>query len=416
MIEGVTVNLLEETSGTPLTLKVAEDTSSISSSIKQVVDSYNKMVGSLNELGQAGPEGTQSGILVGDSVLRNFTSRIRSLTTGTIPGLTGSITALSNIGIVTQADGKLGINDSTFSAAIAENPEGALALFAPVGLIDDNQVDFKAYTDKSVAGNYAVNITQLATQSELSGAGGLTFPLTIDTNNDNLTLSIDGISTGNISLTQGSYASGADLATELQLQINSNSAIKDAKLSVTVEYDSVNNGLVIRSDQYGSDSQVEITSIDTNTAAQLGLSVAAASVGVDVSGTIGGQIATGKGQVLTADSGDAEGLSLTVTGGAIGFRGNIQFSRGMIGGMTNLLTNFLDSEGILSTREEGINSSLEQIQEDRESLQFRLDSLRSRLVKQFSALDALIAQFQSTGNFLAQQIDAMPGAGQLNKK
>jgi flagellar hook-associated protein 2 len=416
MIEGVTVNLLEETSGTPLTLKVAEDTSTISSSIKQVVDSYNVMVETLNELGQAGPEGTQSGILVGDSVLRNFTSRIRSLTTGTVPGLTGSITALSNIGIVTQADGKLGINDSTFSAAIAENPEGALALFAPVGSIDDNQVDFKAYTDNSVAGNYAVNITQLATQSQLSGAGGLTFPLTIDTDNDNLTLSIDGISTGNISLTQGSYASGADLATELQLQINSNSAIKDASLSVTVEYDAVSNGLVIRSDQYGSDSQVEITAIDTNTTTQLGLSVVAASVGVDVSGTIDGRIATGSGQVLTADTGDANGLSITVTGGTTGFRGNIQFSRGVIGSMDNLLTNFLDNDGILSTREKGINSSLEQIQEDRESLQFRLDSLRTRLVKQFSALDALIAQFQSTGNFLAQQIDALPGAGQLNKK
>ncbi len=416
MIEGVTVNLLEETSGTPLTLKVAEDTSSISSSIKQVVESYNKMVDTLNELGQAGPEGTQSGILVGDSVLRNFTSRIRSLTTGTIPGLTGSITALSNIGIVTQADGKLGINDSTFSAAIADNPEGALALFAPVGSIDDNQVDFNAYSDDSVAGNYAVNITQLATQSQLNGAGGLTFPLTIDANNDNLTLSIDGVSTGNISLTQGSYASGADLATELQLQINSNNALKDAKLSVTVEYDSVANGLVIKSDQYGSDSQVEITAVDTNTTAQLGLSVVAASAGVDVSGTIDGQIATGSGQVLTAESGNANGLSITVTGGEIGYRGNIQFSRGVIGGMDSLLTSFLDNDGILSTREKGINSSLDQIQEDRESLQFRLDTLRSRLVKQFSALDALISQFQSTGNFLAQQIDALPGAGQLNKK
>ena len=416
MIEGVTVNLVEETSGTPLTLKVSEDTSSISSSIKQVVESYNKMVGTLNELGQAGPEGTQSGILVGDSVLRNFTRSIRSLTTGAIPGLTGSITALSNIGIVTQADGTLGINDSTFSAAIADNPKGALALFAPVGSIDDNQVDFTSYGDDSVAGSYAVNITQLATQSQLTGAGGLTFPVTIDANNDNLTLSIDGVSTGNLSLTQKSYATGAELATELQLKINSSSPIKTEGLSVSVEYDTVNNGFVITSNQYGSDSQVEITAIDANTTAQLGFSVVAAAAGQDVSGTIDGQLATGAGQVLTADAGDAQGLSITVTGGATGYRGNIQFSRGVIGGMNNLLTNFLDSDGILTTREEGINTSLEKLQEDRDSLEFRLDAMRSRLVKQFSALDALISRFQTTGNFLAQQIDALPGAGQLNKK
>jgi flagellar hook-associated protein 2 len=413
MIQGVSISLLEETDGSSFTFTVSEDTTAISSSISKVVTSYNAMMESLNQLSQAGPEGTESGILVGDSVLRAFTANVRSQVTGTISGLEGSITALSNIGISTQIDGTLAIDSSVFNSAIADNPTGALALFAPVGQISDSQISFNSFTDSTVAGNYAVNITQLATQSQLTGVTGLPLPITIDADNDNISFSIDGISTGSLSLTQGSYTTGTDLATELQLQINSSSTIKDADLSVSVSYDTTNNGFVITSNQYGSSSLVEITATDTNTTADLGFSVVTATAGIDVAGTIGGVSAIGEGQTLTANSGDATGLSIDVTGGVTGFRENLQFTRGLIENLTSLLDGYLEGDGILAAKEDGINSSLEKVQDDRDSLELRLESIEARLIRQFSALDALVAQYQTTGDFLAQQLDALPGAGQL---
>ena len=84
--------------------------------------------------------------------------------------------------------------------------------------------------------------------------------------------------------------------------------------------------------------------------------------------------------------------------------------------MNKLISNYLDSSGILSSKEDGLNSSLDKLKDERAALDDRLSALQARYVKQFTALDALISRFQSTGNFIAQQINSLPGSGQLNKK
>jgi flagellar hook-associated protein 2 len=412
MIEGVSINLLEETDGETFTLAVNEDTTSISDSMRKAVEAYNEMMTSLKELGQAGAEGTQSGILVGDNVLRSFINGVRAQMTGAVAGLTGSITALSTIGITTQADGSLSINESVFGSALSDNPLDALALFAPLGQLDDNQMSFNGYTDDSRPGSYAVNITQMATRGTLNGAGGLAASIVIDGTSDNLSFLIDGVSTGTIALTQATYTR-EELATELQLQINS-SNIRDSDLSVTVTYNAVNNRFDITSNQYGSASQIEITSVDTvDTTTKLGLSVATGIAGQDVAGSIGGSVSTGEGQILTATTGNAKGLSLAVTDGVAGGRGALQFTRGFVEQLESFIDGYLDPDGILAVKEEGVNDSLEDIQDERRQLSLRLETLEARLVAQFSALDALVANFQTTGNFLAQQINNLPGSGAL---
>jgi flagellar hook-associated protein 2 len=413
MIEGVSLTLRQETAGEKLNFSVTEDTTVIASSIRKVVSGYNDMMTALNDLGQAGPEGSEAGILVGDSTLRAFISSVRSQMTGTVDGLNGSITALSTIGIRTAGDGSLSIDENAFGAALAGNPEDALALFAPVGRLTDDQMSFAGYSDNSVAGNYAVNITQLATRSSLSGATGLNPAITIGAGNDNLEMIIDGFSTGQLALTHGNYTTGADLATELQLQINSVQTLQDAGVSVSVSYNTTTNGFEITSNKYGSQSGVEIQAVDTTTAADLGLSTGSAAAGLDVAGTIGGASATGDGQTLTSDSGDALGLAVVVSGGTLGERGGLRFTRGLIEQLDSFLDGYLDSDGILSAREDGITESLEGLTDEREQLNLRLESLEARLVAQFSALDALVANFQSTSNFLAQQINNLPGSGTL---
>ena len=186
---------------------------------------------------------------------------------------------------------------------------------------------------------------------------------------------------------------------------------------VTVSFNSANGSLAIVSNSYGSDSSVSIDSVDTNTTATLGLAVGAGSAGQDVAGRIGGAPAEGKGQVLTALGGDAEGLSIEVLGGATGPRGTLSFSRGFINGLNDFLGGYLDSDGVLTTREEGLNKSLEQIADERAQLERRMAATEERLINQFSKLDTLLAQFQSTSNYLSQQLNKLPGSGQLlNKK
>jgi len=411
VIEGVTLNLLQETTSS-LTFTVAESTSQFKTSVRELVESYNDMIGNLNDLGSAGSPTTQAGSLFGDSNLRNFTNSLFRKMTSSVEGLSGSITALSNLGITTQADGRLTIDDARFNSAIADNPTDALALFAPVGQTTDSLINFNSSTDASVPGRYAINITTLASRGVLNGASGIN-NLTIDGNNDDFSITLDGISSGTISLTQGTYASATALADEIQLQINSASTLVAGSRSVSVAYDNTNDRFVITSNAFGSTSSVEITSVDLNSTADFGLSAAAGTDGLDVAGTIDGVAATGSGQTLTSIS----GLSIDVVGGNTGSRGQISFTRGIIESLDDLLGSYLDgSNANLVARETGLTESLEKIADERIALDARIETIQARLVKQFTALDQLLATFQSTGNFLTQQINNLPGSGQILSK
>jgi len=417
LVEGLSLTLKQETAGTPVKLGISETSEALKTSIESLVEDFNSMIGQLNDLGKASENRDQAGLLAGDATLRNFVNSVRRQITSPVPGVPGEIRALVDIGISTQRDGSLELDGSKLNKALSEDPEAVKALFAPVGKTSDSQIRFADSGEDTVAGVYRVQIDQLASKGSYSGTGGLGFPLTIDANNDEFAVSINGISSGPLTLTQGSYADGNALATEIQSAINSSGLLVAAGVSVSVDFDAASGSLAITSSSYGSDSTVSIDSVDTNTAATLGLNVGAGTAGTDVAGSIGGSPAEGKGQRLTAIAGDSEGLAVDVLGGPLGARGTVSFSRGFIEGLNQFLGGYLDSDGVLSTREDGLNKSLEQIQEEREQLERRMAATEERLIAQFSALDTLLAQFQNTSTYLSQQLNNLPGSGQLlNKK
>ena len=73
----------------------------------------------------------------------------------------------------------------------------------------------------------------------------------------------------------------------------------------------------------------------------------------------------------------------------------------------------LDSDGVISTRTDGLDSRMEDIGKQRDALEMRMESVRTRYTKQFTRLDGMIASLNSTGNFLAQQLASLPGARSL---
>lgn len=75
----------------------------------------------------------------------------------------------------------------------------------------------------------------------------------------------------------------------------------------------------------------------------------------------------------------------------------------------NTLTNYLSFDGSLTSRLNGVNKSIADIADQRQALNDRLTALEARYRKQFTAMDALVGQLQSTGSFLAQQLQSLPG-------
>ena len=75
----------------------------------------------------------------------------------------------------------------------------------------------------------------------------------------------------------------------------------------------------------------------------------------------------------------------------------------------DLASGYLDSDGLIEDRTKGLTEQIDSYADDRESLNERLASFETRLLRQFNALDSLLAQLSSTSNFLTQQLDNLPG-------
>lgn len=72
--------------------------------------------------------------------------------------------------------------------------------------------------------------------------------------------------------------------------------------------------------------------------------------------------------------------------------------------LEEILGEFLDADGLVGTRESTLSARLARIADDRERLERRLDAMEARLRAQFTALDTLVAQMNTTAQFLAQQL------------
>ena len=347
-------------------------------------------------------------------------SQLGNILRGSVEGVAGEFSNLAQLGITTDVNGNLSLDSEQFNEALDTSPDDVAAVFAAVGLTTDSTVTYLSNSDATQIGNYDVNITQIAASGFYAGSsvlpdfgGGGT--VLVDDNNDSFNITINGVDGGSIVLNQGTYTSGQSLADELQAQINSNETFSDAGIEVTVSYDSGANNFTITSNLVSSESTVEITAVDANLAASLGLSVAAGTAGLNVAGTIDGVAATGVGDVLTGVSGsNAEGLVLQITGSALGSRGSVNFTRGIGDQLDTLLTSILAADGALESRTDTIEGALDDLDEEFQAFNLRIEGVEARLRSQFNALDSLLLQLNSTSQFLTQQLASLPEPNSIN--
>lgn len=405
-IEGVTLNLAKV--GAATKLAVERDAGVVKNSADAFVKAYNQAAKTLKELTAYDPKTRQAGPLQGDAVARTVESQLRGVLNSAVAAVGGKFATLSDIGISFQKDGSLAVDAAKLQKAIDASYNDIADVFAVVGRPSDSNVKYSAATADTKPGKYAVEITQLASQAKYTGAAISGADIVIDANNDNLAVKIDGVQSATLSLTQGTYKV-ADLAKEIQTQINGDSALRGAGVTVKVDYDSANKKYLITSSRYGSTSKAEVTAVDTNTKADTGIEVKAGTDGVDVAGKINGVSATGSGQYLTGAVGDdSAGLKLQISGGGTGARGTVNFSRGYAHQQDKLAETLLSSAGPLASRTEGINRSIESIGDQREAFVRRLASIETRYRAQFAALDSLLGSMTKTSNFLSQQLANLP--------
>ena len=407
-VEGVSLELNEVTES-DIRVSVTRDTAAVTEAINGFIEAYNNFNQTVDQLAGFDVESGTGGILQGDFTVRSIESRLRSLIGGEITGTSGSFQFLSEIGITTNASGNLSLDQGRLNEVLTEDPAGVADLFAAVGRPEHVGVEFIGDSDDTQVGSFDINITQAAARAELIGST-IGFPLDINDNNNGFVIEINGDASELIELTQGTYATGAELAAELQSRINGDDVLSEANRRASVEFNDDTNALEIRSLEFGSEVSLEIVSADVNFASSLGLTLDLLAEGQDVQGTIGGQAATGIGQSLVADEGtDAAGLSLIIETDQIGGLGQVTFSRGIADQLRTLIGEYVDTGGLINARTDSIGERIDDIEDQREALELRIESVESRFRAQFNALDSLLANLNSTSSFLTTQLANLPG-------
>ncbi|MBW3549862.1 MAG: flagellar filament capping protein FliD [Proteobacteria bacterium] len=80
---------------------------------------------------------------------------------------------------------------------------------------------------------------------------------------------------------------------------------------------------------------------------------------------------------------------------------------GMAAGIETTLARLLDDDGVFDSRSDSHDSRTESISDQRAALDRRMAQVEARYRAQFTALDTLVAQLQSTSSFLAQQLNLL---------
>lgn len=82
---------------------------------------------------------------------------------------------------------------------------------------------------------------------------------------------------------------------------------------------------------------------------------------------------------------------------------------GFVALMDAALEGYTGTEGIVDARVDGLNARVDSVQDQQAVWERRLITIEERLRSQFTALDTLVASLQTTSQFLAGQLNALPG-------
>ncbi len=424
VIPGVTLDLLEADPTQTVRITVGNDTEAVRSGIEGFVKAYNGVMGFLNEQLRYDSLTEEAGMLIGDPLLISAQNSLRRITTGLIPGLSTDFNRLAAIGITSVMEtGKLVIDDGKLNSALASNLQGVADLFSTSSTTTDSDVTFLNATANTAinGGTFEVDITQAATRGTVQGTAIAGFPLTLTSGNNQIQLVVDGVESSVLTLAAQTYNTGDELATEIQALLNADSELAGRK--VAVEFSG--GGLLFTSSAYGSSSSVELGPAPENSAFDmLGLTGSTATAGKDVAGTINGEAATGSGQILTGDSGNAttDGLALLVTlsQGEVSLleaEAEVTIIEGIGTRMKDQLGFLTDPiDGRVSSREDTLTRHIDDLKSDVQMMEDRLEEKRVQLIGDFARLEAALSSISSQGEFLISQLSSLALTNTLSRR
>lgn len=201
--------------------------------------------------------------------------------------------------------------------------------------------------------------------------------------------------------------SGRDLDFGSVLKTNAGGRVGRYALDIDAAKDSENR-LVLTSKNYGAGFIFNIS--ETNNLLWTEGNKTADN-GKDVEGTIGGENATGVGQILSGASGNpsTDGLVVKYTGSLHDFdAGTVKLTLGIAELFNRILFNITDQyEGYASFKQTSIKNSINDYQSTMDNMDTQLERKRTFMMNRFIAMEAVLSKIQNQSKWLAAQIETV---------
>ncbi len=399
VIPGVTLTLLKADVGTPptTTLSFTRDTDAIKASVKSFMTAVNGVLDFVRTNSAFDKESFAAGPLFSDPLASQAVSALVSQMLADVPG--GALTNLTQVGFGLDETGNVKLDEAALDRALAENPEAVRRLFAAVGSGSTNDLRFVSSTGKTKSpptGSFTVEVTQLATRASMTGGVAQTDPSTAGE-----TLTFGGSAFGNVNTVL--FVPSGSTASSLVSLINNDTRLKDV-----VEASIDGSGqLVVQARRFGTQGDFTLVSDQAAASNNSGIGTSGGTfVGaVNVAGRINGEDATGNGQFLTGNTGNAntEGLQIQYTGSALGLVGSVNFSRGIASLMSSRAEQFTETgNGLLTAADASLQSQVEALDVRITEFEALLSVREERLKARFLAMERAISRLQQQQAQFAQ--------------
>jgi len=315
-----------------------------------------------------------------------------------------------------MAEVRTGSMANTTDGVTPITSDTALDSLSGAGVVADDTIDIQGnlHNGERVSGSFTISDPATQTVGDLLAEVRSIFQGTISTSIDeNGQIVITDNEVGNSSLTVALIERNEGGGS---LNFGSIDVTTEGRFAIGVTASNEGGNLKLTADAYGANGGFTVSQTSNET----GLAEDTYN-GVDVAGTINGEAATGSGRVLTgsSDSANISGLAIRVmlTSDQLTAQGSDQGTVKVTQGVAEQLRRSLKSitdplTGMIATREDAIDDTIDATQDQIDAMEDRILLKQDMLVRQFTAMETALAEYNAMGSFLGSQLASLAGQTQ----
>lgn len=391
-IPGVTITAVG-TTDYPVTIKSETNKTSLKAAISSLVTGYNQVIATMTaEMAYNSTDNTKSGGLANNSTARTLVEQLRSFTTQQIQGYDNNIYTLADIGVKTNRDGTLTLDQAAFDTALTTKPDMVSAVMASKQSLSDSRLSPGKIDATAKAGVYTIKKEMLSPQ--------ITTVAGTDSAYEAATVAFNDLAAG------GYVTVGGLTFTATSAMAASNVAAAFANLA-TGATTGPSTGLgsytgTLTGWSTGSLSANKLTFLSST----FGNATDLTSSGTSLGWTINSEPATLSGMTLTAGAtSKAAGISVLIptdlsASAAEGFSATLNYSKGILERFNAMIADATGTSSSLQSLSNTQTKNMSDLDKKQTDLDAKMETIRLRYLDQFTRVQTLLTKAKSTQSSL----------------